>query len=107
MGKNDFNEFDVRVTYVLLLGATSLDIIAFFTLVFSDETLLLSEMETMSQDLGRPKAAWPMLSAVVLFSRAQGGKNVMRSIRTAESSMSCWKHPSCFAGGLALSQDTA
>ncbi|KAH9718411.1 DUF4220 domain-containing protein [Citrus sinensis] len=41
VAKNGFNEFDVGVTYALLLGATILDIIAFFVLVFSDETFCL------------------------------------------------------------------
>ncbi|KAH9718410.1 DUF4220 domain-containing protein [Citrus sinensis] len=40
VAKNGFNEFDVGVTYALLLGATILDIIAFFVLVFSDETFV-------------------------------------------------------------------
>ncbi|OMO87851.1 hypothetical protein CCACVL1_08726 [Corchorus capsularis] len=36
--KNGLNQFDVGVTYTLLLGAIILDVIAFFMLIFSDWT---------------------------------------------------------------------
>ncbi|GAY61450.1 hypothetical protein CUMW_210090 [Citrus unshiu] len=38
--KHGFNEFDVRLTYTLFLGAIALDIIAFFILVSSDWTFV-------------------------------------------------------------------
>ncbi|KAK7305134.1 hypothetical protein VNO77_43034 [Canavalia gladiata] len=36
--KHGCNEFDVRVTYILLYGAVALDVVSFFILIFSDHT---------------------------------------------------------------------
>ncbi|KAK9230602.1 hypothetical protein WN944_023574 [Citrus x changshan-huyou] len=54
--KNGFNEFDVGVTYALLLGATILDIIAFFVLVFSDETFVALRNGNSESRLGKTKS---------------------------------------------------
>lgn len=54
--KNDFNEFDVGVTYALLLGATILDIIAFFVIVFSDETFVALRKGNNESRLGKIKS---------------------------------------------------
>lgn len=40
LDKNDFEEFDVEITYTLLIGALALDGIAFLMLIFSDWTIV-------------------------------------------------------------------
>ncbi|ESR41242.1 hypothetical protein CICLE_v10025090mg [Citrus x clementina] len=54
--KHGFDNFDVRVTYILIFGAICLDTIALFMLVFSDRTFAaLKKTEHESKSSGRKK----------------------------------------------------
>ncbi|KAL9462107.1 hypothetical protein AB3S75_000161 [Citrus x aurantiifolia] len=48
-----FNEFDVRITYTLFLGAIALDIIAFFMLIFSDWTFTVLRNDDVKSRFGK------------------------------------------------------
>ncbi|GAY68690.1 hypothetical protein CUMW_266100 [Citrus unshiu] len=48
-----FNEFDVRVTYALFLGAIALDIIASFMLIFSDWTFAVLRNDDAESRFGK------------------------------------------------------
>ena len=55
LDKHGFNEFDVRLTYTLFLGAIALDIIAFFILVSSDWTFVALRNYGEKSKLGKFK----------------------------------------------------
>ncbi|KAL9462169.1 hypothetical protein AB3S75_000216 [Citrus x aurantiifolia] len=55
--KHGFDNFDVRVTYILIFGAICLDTIALFMLVFSDRTFAaLKKTDHESKSSGRKKS---------------------------------------------------
>lgn len=99
--KHGFDNFDVRVTYILIFGAICLDTIALFMLVFSDRTFsALKKTDHESNHLEEKNPAWLLPSAGFSLSSDQGGVHV-RISRIAR----CSQHISCSGDGLDLSPD--